>query len=60
MLKYMGGGFLQGVPARDLSDEEAKRLGKQRLLSSGLYREVGKPVAAENKLAKPQENKKEE
>jgi hypothetical protein len=40
MLKYVGGGFLRGVPARNLSDEEVKRFGKVRLLKSGLYKEV--------------------
>lgn len=25
MLKYLGGGYIPGVPARDLTDEEAKQ-----------------------------------
>ena len=37
MLKYVGNGWIHGVPARDLSDEEVKRYGKKRLLDSGLY-----------------------
>lgn len=37
MLKYVGFGFLPGVPARDLTDEEAKEYGRGRLLESGLY-----------------------
>lgn len=58
MLIYTGGGFIQGVPARDLSDEEVKQHGRARLLASGLYKEPAKPKAAENKAASgPQENK---
>lgn len=37
MLKYTGKGFLIGVPARDLTDKEAERYGRQRLIKSGLY-----------------------
>jgi hypothetical protein len=40
MLKYLGGGFIRGVPARNLTDEEVKKYGKARLLKSGLYKEV--------------------
>lgn len=59
-LKYIGGGFFQGVPARDLTDEEAQRYGRAQLLRSGLYVEADKPKAAENKQAAgPQENKSE-
>lgn len=62
MLKYQGGGFFHGVPARDLSDEEVEALGgdvKAALLRSGLYVEdKGKPQPAENKQgAGPSENK---
>jgi len=42
MLKYKGGGFLPGVPARDLSDEEVSRFGKSGLLKSKLYVEEEK------------------
>lgn len=59
-LIYVGGGFYHGVPARDLTEEEAKRFGRALLLRSGLYVEAEKPKAAENKQAAgPQENKKE-
>lgn len=34
MWKYLGPGFLPGVPARDLSDEEAESYGVE---NSGLY-----------------------
>lgn len=37
MLRYIGGSFLPGVPARDLTDEEAERYGVARLIDSGLY-----------------------
>lgn len=37
MLIYKGGGYLVGVPARNLTDEEVKEYGKDRLLKSGLY-----------------------
>lgn len=40
MLKFIGDGWIHGVPARDLSDEEAKFYGKKQLLESGLYIEV--------------------
>lgn len=40
MLKYKGGGFIAGVPARNLTDEEVKTYGKKRLLDSGLYEET--------------------
>lgn len=60
MMIYVGnGGFIPGVPARDLTDEEVKRWGKQLLLNSGLYVEK-KAVnpSASNKMANPEtENK---
>lgn len=40
MLKYLGGGFLDGVPARDLSDEEASKFDIKVLVQSGLYKKV--------------------
>ena len=41
MYKWIGkNGWIHGVPARDLSDEEAKKHGIKRLLESGLYIEV--------------------
>ncbi|GIK42447.1 MAG: hypothetical protein BroJett011_62800 [Chloroflexota bacterium] len=53
MLKYIGqGAFLPGVPARDLSAEEAKEYGEARLLKSGLYKKVGDRPAGES-LPKP-------
>lgn len=37
MLKYTGKGYIVGVPARNLTDEEVQQYGKARLLESGLY-----------------------
>jgi len=42
MLKYVGKSFIVGIPARDLTDEEVKRFGKQKLLDSRLYAEAHK------------------
>jgi len=42
-MKYLSKGFIKGVPARDLSDEEVKKYGRKRLLDSGLYEETRKP-----------------
>jgi hypothetical protein len=39
MLKYLGRGFLPGIPARDLTTAEVKIHGKDRLLASGIYAE---------------------
>jgi len=45
MLKFTGKGrgLLPGVPARDLTDDEVKQYGKDRLLKSGLYEEAKQP-----------------
>ena len=42
MYKYVGDGFLVGVPAHDLTDEQAKQYGVKRLLESGLYKKEKK------------------
>jgi len=56
-LIYTGGGhggFLPGVPAKDLSSAEVRRYGRQFLLDSGLYKEKTSHKAfsggTENKL----------
>lgn len=59
MLKYVGGGFIPGIPAQDLSDAEIEEL-KERLdrndvvdvlLQSGLYVELKAEVTAhDNKI----------
>jgi hypothetical protein len=45
MMLYIGNGFILGIPARNLTSVEVKLYGKDRLLSSGLYKEkqVTKP-----------------
>ena len=39
-LRYIGKGFIDGVPARDLSDDEVARYGLKRLLATGLYEKI--------------------
>lgn len=53
MLRYIGSGFIPGVPARDLTDEEAARYGQDRLIDSGLY------ILAEDKALRPRRETKE-
>ena len=36
-MKYIGNGFIPGIPARNLTLAEVKRFGKEYLLSTGLY-----------------------
>lgn len=50
MMKYIGDGFMPGIPARDLSDDEVKQFGERRLLATGLYKKVRiyrRPIVAE-------------
>ncbi len=47
MLKYLGGGYIPGVPARDLTDDEEKQhaaLIQAEEKASG-FKLYGKPVA---------------
>jgi hypothetical protein len=45
MLKYIGDGFIPGIPARDLTDEEVKKYGGGKfLLSTGLFEKPKKKV----------------
>ena len=47
MWKYTGkGAFILGIPARDLTDEEAQKIGISRLKKSGLYKKIAEPKAA--------------
>jgi hypothetical protein len=46
-LKYNGKGFVPNIPARDLSEEEAREYGIMRLLNTGLYEKVGRPKEEE-------------
>lgn len=62
-LNYVGGGFLPGVPARDLTDEEVEEHGGERaLLKSGLYEKESKkpgPKADKAERSPAKENKEE-
>jgi hypothetical protein len=63
MLKYIGGGFLRGVPARDLKDDEVARYGYSYLVRSGLYlpekqEPVEEPDIVEEKPARKRRTKK--
>lgn len=53
MLKYIGeGAYLQGVPARDLTDAEASEFGgEEALAASGLY--IGAAGPDEGAIAVP-------
>lgn len=52
VLRYRGAGFVLGVPARDLTDEEVKAAGGEKaLLATGLYEAVKKQAAATPKAA---------
>jgi hypothetical protein len=61
MYKYVGDGTtLPGVPAKDLSDDEARKYGVKLILGSGLYvRESKKPKPKENKQEKSYHETKE-
>ena len=54
-LKYIGGGsYIHGVPARDLTDEEEKRIGaliRQQEKAAGmkLYEKADEPKAGKGK-----------
>jgi hypothetical protein len=44
MLIWNGKGFLPGIPARDLDDDEVKEFGgEKKLLASGLYEKEAPP-----------------
>jgi len=50
MLIYNGKGFLVGIPARDLTDEEVKQFGgEKKLLKSGLYEKEAPQKAPKQK-----------
>ena len=59
-MKYLHNGFLAGVPARDLNDDEVKKYGKKRLLDSGLYEEVRKPRIKKEHIETPDIEQAEE
>ncbi len=51
MLKYIGSGFIPGIPARDLSAAEVKKCGGVKfLLSTGLFEKPKKKVKVEKTI----------
>ena len=45
-LKYIGdGSYIPGIPARDLSESEAKLVNLDDLIASGLYEEIKRSPA---------------
>ncbi len=51
MLKYIGTGFIPGIPARDLSAAEVKKYGGVKLLLSlGLFEKPKKKVKVEKTI----------
>jgi hypothetical protein len=51
MLKYIGNGFIPGIPARDLSDAEVKKCGGVKfLLSTGLFEKPKKKKVVKIKI----------
>ena len=45
MLKYIGKGFIVGIPARDLTAEEVKKHGGEKVLvDTGLYAKPKSPA----------------
>lgn len=61
-LRYVGASAIDGVPARDLTQEEAEQFGVERLIGSGLYVRVQAKMrgpAPENKMFRPRAEDKE-
>lgn len=56
MYMYIGkGSFVPGIPARDLTDQEAEAIGVKKVMATGLYL---KPKPAQHKAkGAPKENK---
>ena len=53
-----GGSFLPNVPARDLTEEEAKIFGVDYLLKSGLYKRAVEETKKEEEVIIKSENRK--
>lgn len=47
--KYKGNGFVPGIPARDLTDDEAEQIGVAIIEASGLYEAPKKSVKKDGK-----------
>jgi len=41
--KYIGNGFVPGIPARDLTEEEAEEVGVDLVEASKLYKHIPQP-----------------
>lgn len=53
-LRYVGGGFLPGVPAKDLTAEQVEQYGGEKtLIASGLYEVAGTPQKAKDEKTLP-------
>ncbi len=65
MLIYIGkGAFVIGIPARDLTTDEVKEYGRQKLLDTGLYqdpdgKQAALPAKNEDKAAASASKNKE-
>ena len=57
MFKFLGGGFIPGVPARDLSDKEAEQFGEAGLIKSGLYQREVQVVHPAREYKRPKQEK---
>lgn len=53
-VKYLGGGVLPGVPARDMTNDEARGYDITRLLKSGLYK-IERPKRTYIKKEEPEQ-----
>jgi hypothetical protein len=51
-LIYKGGGFIPGVPARDLTEDEVKAHGEKGLIASGLYEAIKEKQPAAKEAGK--------
>jgi len=53
MLIYVGDGFLNGLPTRDIEDDEIDALGGEKvLLATGLYQRPAKKIHSEDEEVK--------
>ena len=50
-LQYLGAGFVVGIPARDLSAEEAAQYDAAALIASGLYAPATLPTPVDEPAA---------
>lgn len=51
MLKYIGKGFVPGIPGRDLNSDEVKKYGGEKyLLSTGLFEKPKKKILVKKKI----------